>query len=68
MDFKKICENCSESCCSYKEDELKYPPTFTKEEIEKIEKELGIKNCFKPNKNKKYIYCLPLKALAKWGS
>jgi Fe-S-cluster containining protein len=50
-----ICQNCKESCCSYKGDELEYTPTFTKEEVEKIRKKLD-GNFFSPMNKSKTVF------------
>ncbi len=50
-----ICQNCKESCCSYKKDELEYTPTFTKEEVEKIKKKLG-GDYFSPMNKSKTVF------------
>lgn len=58
-----ICTNCSESCCTYKKEELEYTPTFTKDEVERIEKKFGKLNCFKPyNKSKTIFEVKPVKS------
>ena len=58
-----ICTNCVESCCSYKKNELEYTPTFTKDEVEKIEKKFGKLSCFRPfNKAKTIFDIKPVKS------